>query len=140
MADLGVFGNAIKGGLDALVLRQRVISNNIANIDTPGFRASEVQFEDKLQAAMQNHQGHAASLSLDTTAPGHIAAESAGGMQVDPTVTTSSAFTLRTDGNNVDIEQQMLDLSRTAIQFSALTRVAAMKASLLNTVATDGRR
>ena len=42
--------NTLKRGLDASYLRQQVISNNIANVDTVGFKASRVVFEDHLSA------------------------------------------------------------------------------------------
>ena len=43
---------SIKKGLDAGALRQRVIANNIANVNTPGFKKSAVEFESLLKAAL----------------------------------------------------------------------------------------
>ena len=44
--------NVLERSLDAATLRQKVIANNIANVDTPFFKRSVVQFEDLLQSEM----------------------------------------------------------------------------------------
>ena len=110
-----VMGRALNG----LALRQRVIANNVANVDTPGFKSSEVRFEQLLAQAAQR--------GLPGNAP-------------EAEVVTNTDTSLRDDGNNVDIEQQMLHLSETAITYIALSRLETSRLSLLKTVATEGKR
>ncbi len=129
--------NAMHSALNALALRQKLITNNIANVDTPGFHASDVKFEDALQRAAGSSRN---GLALDATQPGHLQVDgqSAGGVQ--PEVVTNNDTTLRTDGNNVDIEQQMLRLSETVINYQALSRLASGRLALLRSAVSDGRR
>jgi flagellar basal-body rod protein FlgB len=42
----------VQRSLDAAAVSHKVISNNLANVDTPGFKRSDVQFSDKLKRAM----------------------------------------------------------------------------------------
>ena len=78
--------------LDGLSLRQQAISNNIANVDTPGFRASEVSFEGQLRRLLGREsvplregaaRGHLCSegaaftaTSMRTSRPAHISSTS----------------------------------------------------------------
>lgn len=108
---------ALRSALDALTLRQRVIAANIANADTPGFKASEVRFEDLLVQALRQ-----------------------GRTDVQPEIATRADTSLRADGNNVDVEEQMLALSETALTFTALSRLAGARLALLRSAISEGRR
>jgi len=92
---------AMEKGLDMLWLKQQVISNNIANSETPGYKARSVSFYDLLQGADQrrntsNNYGF-------------------------KTVVTQDPSSIRPDGNNVDMEKESLELWRTYAQYSYLT-------------------
>ena len=116
--------------LDGLSLQQQVISRNIANVDTPGYQAQTVDFESALQKA-QNQSG---SLGLTTT----------NSRQIGLADLTSSApaqlmmrpgGTQRADGNDVNIDDEMLDMSTVGIQYQALTELASQKLALLQAIA-----
>lgn len=127
----------LKMALDGLSMRQQVISNNIANVDTPGFKGGEVSFEEQLRRALARDGGGA----LTVTHPAHFV--SAGRTQgtIDrPLVTQSNNLTLRNDGNNVDIEKEMAKLAETSIMYSAVSQQMAAKLSLLKTIINEGRR
>src|SRR5919202_3473253 len=84
----------IRAALGGLSARQRAIANNVANVDTPNFKASEVRFEEALKRAMQaNRQGTVTDQSA-------LNASVSRGSLIDATST-------RGDGNNVDIEREM---------------------------------
>ena len=55
-------------------------------------------------------------------------------------VVTDTSTTLRADGNNVDIEQQMLHLSETVINYQALARLASQRLAFMRTAVNEGRR
>lgn len=104
--------------LDASWKRNEVIANNIANVDTPNFKKSSVQFETELASALQ--QDH---LPTAKTHSGHRDFHTRAG-DVRATVTEESGTTMRLDGNNVDIEQEMVQLAKNNIYYaSTLTKL-----------------
>jgi flagellar basal-body rod protein FlgB len=120
--------------LDALAIRQRVTANNVANADTPNFKASEVRFENVLQQAMGTSGG---KLVLARTSSDHLMA--GGTTDVRPEVVQLTGTSLRNDGNNVDIEQQMAQLAETTIRFNAVSEALARRFAMQRMIASDGR-
>nr|WP_238446379.1 flagellar basal body rod protein FlgB [Desulforamulus ruminis] len=119
-------------GLDASALRQRVIANNVANINTPGFKKSYVSFEDQLKAAVQSTGGS----PLKGTHPLHIATSN---VMADPQVKQVRDTTMRYDGNNVDIDEEMVNLFSTVIQQDIYAQGLMDRFSILGNV-ISGRR
>ena len=116
----------IRAALTGLSSRQRTIANNVANVDTPNFKASEVRFEDALMGAMTRQQGTPASqTSLN-----------------DQASRTSfvDGTTARADGNNVDIDREMELLGETQLTYSALTQVMSTRLGILRSVVSGGSR
>lgn len=122
--------------LDALALRQQVTASNIANADTPGFRASQVRFEDILQRALATRPGE---LSLLRTNPRHLLAGGIDAAQVEPQVVELSHTRLRNDGNNVDIDREMGLLAETTLRYNAVTEALARRLAMQRLIASDGR-
>jgi len=121
--------------LDGLSTRQKAIANNVANVDTPGYKAERVQFESQLQAAIRN--GGEGGLPLQTTNArhlGHTAPFEPGGITV-----TKQNNTMRNDGNSVDIDLEMTELAETTIRFQALSQLTGMKISLLKNIIRESR-
>ncbi len=87
--------------LDALWAKQKVISDNIANYETPGYKAKTVNFEQTLGNIMIGDD-------QDTTATATI------------TIDERDNDTIRVDGNNVDMEQEQLELWKTYAQYNYL--------------------
>lgn len=121
--------------LDGLALRQRVVANNVANVDTPGFKASEVRFEDALRRSLDGDPNQ--GVRLVRTSAGHLPGMDGGGDA--PEVVAMTGTTLRNDGNNVDIEQQMAMLAETTLRFNAVSEALARRFAMLRMVASDGR-
>jgi flagellar basal-body rod protein FlgB len=118
-----------KLALDGLARRQEVISNNVANIDTPGYRAQNVAFEGALQQAMD--RDHPARLRA--THPGHLGAPtSVASLQETPRIGGST----RADGNNVDIDVELVSMSETGIRYQAVSRFVSKKLLLLKAIAS----
>lgn len=116
--------------LDAASLRQRVIANNIANINTPGFKKSVVSFEDQLAAAM----GEGGKLPLITTDPRQI-----GGINnITPEVEAVNSTSMRSDGNNVDINQEMVNLAVNSIHYDLVSQELNDRLKLLGNIITSG--
>ena len=91
-------------GLEAASLRQSVIANNIANVNTPEFKKSEVLFEDMLaQELMGPRKDKEGKLKLVRTNEKHLGPREERPVKAVPTVKLHTETTMRTDGNNVDI-------------------------------------
>src|SRR5262245_35188310 len=86
--------------LDAVALRHRAIAQNVANVNTPGYRRLDVSFEDALAQELRTHPESQAT----TLKPNVI--EQGGGPE-------------RADGNNVDIDAEMGRLSKNALLYNA---------------------
>ena len=114
--------------LTGLSRRQQAISDNIANIDTPGYVAKEVPFEQELQRAIGT-----GSSRLATTDARHIAASTSSrnqpGMQAAQALTSQ-----RRDGNSVDIDQQMVSLAETQMRYQAAASALNTKIATLRNV------
>jgi flagellar basal-body rod protein FlgB len=99
--------------LDAAMLRSRVIANNIANVNTPGFRRGEVSFEKELRQAMDQ-----TSLQGTQTDSRHLALGRPGIGAVAPTAYTPIDPTQASGINNVDIDNEMAKLAEAQIQYN----------------------
>ncbi|NOZ28580.1 MAG: flagellar basal body rod protein FlgB [Chloroflexi bacterium] len=128
----------LQEALTGLSLRQQVISNNLANISTPGFKASEVIFESELQRALEAQRGEVVALRV--THPAHISLTPQSALDVRPIVRERSGTTLRADRNNVDLEKEMATLAETAIRYQASALVLSRKLALLRSIIAGGRR
>jgi flagellar basal-body rod protein FlgB len=120
--------NTLKAALDGLSLRQQVISQNLANVDTPGYQARQVSFEDSLKRALQKDD-----FSLVTTNPAHLTIQN---VVAGPSVEARPGGSIRTDGNDVDIDVELTDMSETGIQYQAVSQAASQKLLLLKSIAT----
>ena len=99
-----------EGALDGLSARQAAIADNIANVDTPGYKRKTVPFESALASAVEK------SISPVTGAPaGPIAG-------FKPRVVTETNTSVRADGNGVDIEQEMVQLADNTLHYQALSQ------------------
>jgi flagellar basal-body rod protein FlgB len=120
---------AAKLALDGLSSRQQAISRNLANVDTPGYRAQSVDFESALKQVFNKQS----SLNLQTTRTGHMAApaQTASFRLVD-----RPGGSFRADQNNVDIDVELTDMSETGIQYQAVAESLIKKLQLLKTIAS----
>ena len=102
--------------LDGAVLRHRVIANNLANANTPGYQRRVVSFSDELSRAVASRDAEALRA-------------------VAPTVRLSDEPARRPDGNNVCTERELADLMHNQLLFSTCTqllsaRIAAYRAAI----------
>lgn len=112
--------------LDVYTLRQKVISSNIANITTVGYRSQNVTFEEQIAGAMQKD-----FVSPAVTNERHIAIASENPISVDarivdiPSENSLSGDPLASGINNVDIDHEMADLAKNQIRFKFAARLLA---------------
>jgi flagellar basal-body rod protein FlgB len=103
--------------LDASALRHRVVAQNVANVNTPGYKRREVAFEGELKKAL----GH------PTGVTGHVAPK---------VVETDNPE--RVDGNTVDLDREMGDLTKNALLYQAVSQIIASRLASMRS-AISGR-
>ena len=126
----------LQRGLDASWLRQETIAQNIANVNTPGYKSKRVDFEDAFQKALQGNDGFQAR----ATRPRHIQFD--GGQdpsQVTPAVVENSDYTMRMDGNNVDIDQENAAMAQNTIRYDLLSTKLNAEFTRLKLAIREGR-
>jgi flagellar basal-body rod protein FlgB len=92
--------------LDGLLLRHSTISNNIANVDTPGYKRMDVNFEQVFSKELSKSQLEKTNIS-----------------NLTPKVYTDKAnYSYRMDGNNVDVDVEMSYLTKTKLKYDVLAQ------------------
>lgn len=125
----------LEKALDAASLRQSVLSHNIANVNTPGYKRSFVTFEETLQQAL----GKKNKMALAGFLPGHLKTTNRL-EKVKPQVEKDKSTSHRQDGNNVDVDVEMAQLAMNTINYyTAISRVNG-KLGVLRYVISEGRR
>ena len=125
MSDLSY--QIIKNGLDAASARQKAVSANIANVNTPGYKAEKVQFESELRKALGKD-----GLAMDKTHENHLGGARAS--SISAKVVKSQSSSMNENGNNVDIDREMVDLAANEIYYNALVEQMNKKLSNMNYV------
>lgn len=128
----------LEKGLDALSARQQAISNNIANVETPHYKAVDVEFERSLRRVMGND---GPTLAVQRTDDEHLRQSGLADQAADVSHQTfrRTGTSMRLDGNNVDIETEMVHLAETALRYQSFTTLASRKLALLRMIAQESR-
>lgn len=110
------------------VRRQTVSASNLANIDTPGYRAREATFAEALETRLDG-------VALAATDDGHMggAAPSTAGTK------EAEGLAARRDGNNVQLDRELLAMTRASGEFSAAQTALAAKFRLVRYAINEGR-
>jgi len=132
----------LQHGLSASWTRNAVIRNNIANVETPGFKASDVEFESLMERALmtdstgfmcaKTHQGHrdigtrAAAVNVDLAS-------------ISPRIYHREDTAMRMDGNNVDIEDENVKLAQNSLYYNTLMEKLNSEIRRLRMAITEGR-
>lgn len=107
--------------LDLRSQRHSLISSNIANADTPGYKAGKIQFEDELNKIMPSNK----SLQLKRTCEQHLPQTDLDKMK--PEVVLESGAVQRVDGNTVDLDKEIVDMSKNQLMYGALAQILRKK-------------
>jgi flagellar basal-body rod protein FlgB len=102
--------STVHTALRGLTQRQKVIANNIANVETPGFVAQKVSFEDSLRAAVTMGSPQAANVAV-----------------------TPSDHYANVNGNNVQLDDETVSLVDTGLQYQLMVEAMNAKFALLRT-------
>jgi flagellar basal-body rod protein FlgB len=101
---------SLEAALRGSSLRQTLLTDNLANVNTPGYQRKDVDFHATLASAMQTGE------ALET---------------VSFSPTTDSSRTVRADGSGIDADQESAELAKNALEYQALVSVAGTRTSIL---------
>jgi flagellar basal-body rod protein FlgB len=106
--------------------KQKVIAQNIANVDTPNYKAKTVTFKDSLSNAMNANVTNSKHISFAST-------------NSSTAVVSKSGVTYNNSGNSVDMDKEMTDLATNQIYYNALIDRISGKFSSLESVIRGGK-
>ncbi len=123
----------LQKALDGAWQRQRAISNNIANHETPGYKAIKVNFEDSLNREISK---------LDHGMPSKEKLEESlrAVKSADISVYSNDSTSNRADGNNVDMDLENIEMAKIQIQYQYLTRSMTDMFSRLRYAISEGKK
>jgi flagellar basal-body rod protein FlgB len=106
--------------MDAALVRRGVIANNIANAETPNFKRSDVGFEAELNRAIlsENPTGLQGHMSHERHIPFHKEIDY---RTVKPRITLDYLTQAKNNGNNVDIEQEMMQATQNQMMYETMS-------------------
>ncbi len=123
-------------GLAAATMRHEVISNNIANVNTPNFKRSAVNFEDLLAKELHlDNDGR--RLDMVRTHDRHLPMALPG--KVHAVIEEDGTTTMRVDNNNVDIDIEMAGLAKNQLYYNAMTTELGGFINRMKGVITSGQ-
>lgn len=118
---------ALSTSLNFRQMRQEVISANIANAETPGYRSKRVDFEAALARAL-DVDGH---MAMKTGDKGHYDVGSGGFDNLKPTIHNDPNGVVSEDGNTVDRDKEMALMAENKILYDASVQLLAKKLGLM---------
>jgi flagellar basal-body rod protein FlgB len=126
----------LEKSIGAAWLRNDVITQNLANVDTPGYKRKTVAFEEYLSDALDNSSFKGTKTDKRHIDIGGSNAESVSSrVQVD-----NSSLSYRLDGNNVDAENENASLAKNAIKYNALVQSLSSEIKRVKLSISEGRK
>ena len=126
---------ALATSLNFRKLRQDVIASNIANADTPGYKARRIEFEEALARALDLEKQR----SLRVNNQKHYNVGGGGFDEVEPTVFDDPNGIVNESGNTVNRDQEMASMAKNKILFDASVQLLNKKLGLLKYAITSDR-
>ncbi len=121
--------DTLRRHLTASVAKQSVAASNLANLDTPGYRARQVKFGDALERELE------ATLPLATTSGQHLAA----GRAADASTEEVPDLPAKRDGNTVQLDRELLEMTRASGEFQRAQTALAAKFRLVRYALSESR-
>jgi flagellar basal-body rod protein FlgB len=114
--------NKLVADLDIKVLRSKLIASNIANVDTPKYKAKDLMFHRIMEENMEN-----GGMKLKQTHVKHMTSEMTGSAGSSSNEIVESPNPGRPDGNNVNIDEEMLKLTENNIQYNVSVQLLSKR-------------
>jgi len=124
----------LERALDACWVKNEVISNNIANAETPGYKKFKVYFDASLSE--KKSEFHIASTHKN---PKFLPIGKDRILSNDIIVKRDYSTSMRKDGNNVDIDEENAELAKNSLQYNILSNQLSKELSLIKQAINEGR-
>jgi flagellar basal-body rod protein FlgB len=125
----------LERSLDFRARRNGVLAGNVANIETPGYKAKDLVFEKALGEALKSHEPS----PLNVTNPRHLDGRTATPLsRVQPRLIQSANAVGSVDGNSVDLEREMAKLAENQIAYQSLAQMISHKFLQMRIVIREG--
>lgn len=125
--------DTVKSGLDATALRHKLISNNIANVNTPQFRRSDVDFS----VYLSNESNR---LPVSTTHRNHLSMNQTSNSSNHFAIQKEQGTIMGNDLNNVDIDREMTLILENQLHYLAMTDIINRNLGFLRSAISEGRK
>ena len=110
-SDVFNYVNVLNKAADAAWQRNDILANNIANVDTPGYKRQDIDFQSQFRRAFGNSRYETVDAKV-----AHVS-----GTELQARVYTDAAnFSYRLDGNNVDVDSEGTELASNQIWYNGL--------------------
>lgn len=116
--------NVLDRAADASWTRETVIGNNIANVDTPGYKRQDVAFEDVLKRELKSSKYDTLQKAVDNVSLNKLEGR---------TYTDYASYSYRLDGNNVDVDTENVELASEQLRYQTLTSAVSNEFTRMNT-------
>ena len=109
--------------------KQKVISTNLANMDTPNYKTKDLKFKDQLDKSQEEH-----TLELKTTHKNHMALDEPLNKNKNYSLYEVQGLPEQNDGNNVNLDAQMSTMAQNSVMFSAVQNSIKKDATWLKSI------
>jgi len=136
LTDLPMFG-LLRNRMNWLGQRQQVLAQNVANADTPNYKARDLEqfdFKEVLDGSRRRQMG----VHLDRTNRVHIAGTTTGGLADFASGKVRDPYETAPDGNAVVLEEQMIKMNESVVDHGLMTRIYRKQLSMFRTVTRGG--
>lgn len=130
--------NLLENSLDLRAARHRLLQSNIANQETPGYRARDIDFEQELKRAGASAGAADVPGAAGRTNAAHIPVIAERGME--PRVVERSSGIEGFDANSVGIEGEMVKLSENTLKYNIAAKMLKGRLNMLMTAIKEGGR
>lgn len=143
MGSNGIFNQTIsllERSLDLRATKHRSVVSNVANIDTPNYKAFDVMVDDEMQRLQRSPEAGQA-IRAEATRPNHIDPEKrVAGRAIRRTRVGNDIHIKRRDGNTVDLDQEMATMAENSLMYTLSAQIVAKKFQALRTVIEGGKK
>lgn len=122
----------LKKNLDFQSERNLLISSNTSNINTPGYKARDLDFQAQLEEVLDSGD----QLKIETTNSRHFGSTKDALKKLEPEV-FEEPDAARSDGNNVNLDKEMLKLAENQINYTATIQMMAKRGSTIRAAVTE---